>query len=80
MKHQSLRQVFKITQWKDGCVFKTKPVGYCWLTIGYNYQHDSNLIYSSVSTSLTQKILAVRTVSDDTPDMDITTLKELGVE
>ena len=81
MKYQSLRQIFKITEWKDGCVYKTKQVGYAWLTIDHNPSHDGNLQFHSVSTDLMKKLnhRTNRTVSDETPDMVITTLQELGV-
>jgi hypothetical protein len=82
MKYQSLRQIHKITQWKDGCVFKTKPVGYAWITFDHNPTVDTHIQFNSISTDLLVKLSykTTRRVSDDTPDMDITTLEQLGVK
>lgn len=84
-KRQTLMQVYKITEWKDGCVYKTKPVGYCWITNGVTPRmagYDENIQFHNVSTSIMVKMeyKTDRRVSDDTPDMVITTLKELGIE
>jgi len=82
MKYQGLREVFKITQWKDGCVYRTKSVGFAWVTFDYNPPNDGNLIFNAVSTRISGQLLnkTIRTVNDDVQDMDITTLAELGVK
>lgn len=81
-KFQSLRQVFKITEWRAGCVYKTKPVGYAWVTIDKEEipNNDGNLMLVSVSTDIMKKLgnKTIRRVDNETPDFEITTLSELG--
>jgi hypothetical protein len=66
-KQQGLRQIYKVIQYKDGCVYRTKPVGYAWMTLPIPYQ-KGDFIYASVSTSISKKIMTDRFVSEDTPD------------
>ena len=82
MKLQGLRQIHKITEWKSGCIFKTKHVGYAWITLDHTPVHDGHLQFNSVSTDLMTKLnhKCLRRVSDDTPDVDYTTLQLLGVK
>jgi len=77
VKHQGLRQVFKIVEWRNGCVYKTKQIGYAWVTLPIDSRHldtqseDKNIQYHSISTDMMQKLnwKTNRTVSDDTPDI-----------
>jgi hypothetical protein len=79
MKYQGLREVFKVIEWKDGCVFRTKKIGFAWVTIGTEPErnYDGNIQFHSVSTNLSKMIKTNRTVPDETPDIDITTFSKL---
>lgn len=79
MKYQGLRQIYIITEWKDDCIYRTKSKGYAWITLG-TIPIEKDTQYCSVSTSIMSKVKTNRTVSDDTPDIVQTNLKELGVE
>lgn len=82
LKHQVLREIFKITEWRDGCVYKTRSVGWAWITEGFNPPNDGNLQFVSPSTTVMRALnfKTIRSVSMDTPDMDITTKQVLGVK
>ena len=74
MKYQSLRQIFKITEWKGGCVYKTVRVGYAW-TDSDNY-HDyivDNITYRIASLSTKDKrfngVDDMRLVTVETPSL-----------
>jgi hypothetical protein len=79
MKFQSLRQVFKITEWRAGCVFKTKPVGWAWVTLDTNPPNDGNLQFVSPPTTIQQELgnKTFRRVSDECADFVITTIDEI---
>lgn len=79
MKFQSLRQVFMVTEWRDGCVYKTKPVGYAFVTLDHSYKLTGNLIIGSPSTDVSRElgIKSMRRVDDSTPDFVVTTLDEI---
>jgi hypothetical protein len=87
MKYQGLREIFKVTEWRESdgvkAVFKTKKIGFAWITIGTEpeKQYDGNIQFHSISTNLMKELnhKTNRTVSDDTPDIDITTAHELGL-
>lgn len=78
-KNQSLREIFKVTEWKDGCIYRTKHVGFAWVTFEHNPPQDGNLIFANVSTDMMRALgyRTLRSVTEDTPDMDITTLEIL---
>ncbi len=73
MKTQLLREVFKVTEWREGCVYRTKSVGYAWVTDGVN-PPDKDTQYHSVSTTVMrhmalQKRNTIRRVADDANDI-----------
>jgi hypothetical protein len=50
-KYELYRQLFYITEWRDGCVFRTRPAECGWYpesTIKANEPRKTNLIYSVV--------------------------------
>ena len=70
MKHQGIREIIRIVEYKDDCVWKTKSEGLAWVTFDTK-PTDKNIQYSSVSFKTLDKLntSGVRTVSDDTPDV-----------
>ena len=70
VKYQGLRQVFKIVEWRNGCVYRTKQIGYAWVTLD-TQSEDKNIQYHSISTDMMKMLnyKTNRTVSDDTPDI-----------
>ena len=79
MKYQGLREIFKVTEFRDGCVFRTKKIGFAWITIGTEPEksYADFVQFHSISTNLSKTVKSNRKVSDDTPDIVITTLSEL---
>lgn len=51
----NLREVHKVTQWKDGCVYRTKSIGFLICGPDYRLLSDEAQI-GSVSTSITKAI------------------------
>jgi hypothetical protein len=77
-KMQGLREIRVVTEWKDGCVWKTKHQGYAWITFGKDTSSNPNIHIGSVSTSVTQNLRdTTRTVTDTAPDMVPVKLDEL---
>ena len=68
MKFQGMRQVYKITEWKDGCVYKTKHVGYAWIDIDKHVNALDGHELTSISTKHMVELnyKTTRRVSDDT--------------
>lgn len=83
MKFQSLREIAKITEWKAGCIYRTKKVGYCWITLDKETipNNDGSLMLISLPAQISMKLgtKTMRKVQDDAPDFEITTLTELGI-
>lgn len=53
-----LRQVHKVTQWKSGCVYRTKPIGYIVCEPDYKLLDTSNNIQiGSVSTKVSRELM-----------------------
>jgi hypothetical protein len=52
------RELFKVTAWKDGCVWKTKSLGFIHRDEEKNYP-TSDYITSSISTSLTNEDICI---------------------
>lgn len=77
MKYQGLRQFYKITEYRDGCVYRTKPMGYYWITLGKNIPQLKDVQYCSVSTDIMKKYQTNRTVKDDVDDIVEVKLEEL---
>lgn len=73
MKYQNLRQVYKVTEWRENCVFKTRTLGYAWITEGL-IPDDKSIQYHSPSTNILMKHSTIRRVSDDTADVVEVTL------
>lgn len=75
MKIQNLREVFKVTEWREGCVYRTKSVGYAWVTDGYTpSEYEPNTQIHSLPTAITRKLeyRTSRTVADETADLIMT--------
>jgi len=51
------RAVHKVTEWKDGCIYKTKQVGFLYTTDFKDIIHliPSDYVLCSLSTSLTSQ-------------------------
>lgn len=73
MKYQGLRQVFRVTEYRDGCVFRTKREGYAFVTIEVaNNSVTGDIQYHSLSTKMMMELRMMKTmrkVADDTPDV-----------
>lgn len=73
MKFQTLTEIRKVTQWKDGCVYKTAASSYAFITY-HPFRvspSNENELFCSISIKLLIQIgiKSVRKVSDDTPDI-----------
>jgi len=51
----NLRSVYKITEWKNGCIYRTRSVGYIICLSDYKFLNDSATL-NSVSTSITRQL------------------------
>lgn len=69
MKYQGLREIYQITEYREGCIFKTKRIGRAWVTFGYPAPKDTQFVSISAKDMLT--INCQRKVSDDTPDVEM---------
>lgn len=52
-EYEVLREVFRVTEWRDGAVYKTESQGIGWYdeaVVKANRPADTNLIYSPPST------------------------------
>jgi hypothetical protein len=64
---EMLWEVWRITEWKDGCVFKTEYVESRWLPVGSVMKEmrpdgDENLTWVSLSTDKSKRDRGMRTV------------------
>ncbi len=76
MKYQTLRELYIVTQWKDDCVYRTRRDCYAWVTVDY-VNTDKNFQICSLSTKDPHNNgRTMRTVTDDTPDIDKAELKK----
>jgi len=82
MKYQGLRELRKITAWKDGCVWKTAPAGYAWVDIDYKGEHaPDNILICTPSTSISRELSVNKTMrkaDDSVAQIVPVTLAELG--
>lgn len=66
-KLQGLREVRRVIEWRDGCVYKTATEGYAWVDAGLSGD-GKDIFYCSLSTQLHGKVSrTMRMVSPDTP-------------
>lgn len=59
MEYEFYRELFRITEWRDGTVYKTESLGYGWFdeaTIKANRPLETSLIYSVPSTKVQAEI------------------------
>ena len=80
MKAQTLTQVYKITEYRDGAVYRTKSVGYAWVTLDTTPTQvglDDRIIFSPPSTQMSVEFHTLRMVDDNSPDYVITSLEQL---
>jgi hypothetical protein len=47
---EKLVEVFEITEWREGAVFKTRSLGLRWVDFDEKYRSPEGFIYASVST------------------------------
>ena len=67
-KWQYLREKYQVTEYKDGCVYRTKNLGRVWTDERDTYKLDSNDIgYHPISTKDMKFSQTMRKVSVDTP-------------
>jgi hypothetical protein len=64
-------ELHRITEWRDGCVFKTEKQFEVWAPSGLRLA-DPNAVLVSLSTSRMKALgyQTVRTVADTAPDME----------
>ncbi len=72
MKMQVLREICKITERRDGCVFRTKHIGYAWFDHPAPEKLDNDTMLVSVSTDYMRELnyRTVRMVKDDSPSRE----------
>lgn len=53
-----LREVHKVTQWKDNCVYRTRSIGMISCDIDYAHalQRNPNIIVGSISTRISKLV------------------------
>ncbi|MFY3741608.1 MAG: hypothetical protein HMLIMOIP_002066 [Candidatus Nitrosomirales archaeon] len=57
---QFLKSVFKITEWRDGYVYKTEELGDEWIdqsVIDNNKAKETNLLYAPIATIKLEQLL-----------------------
>lgn len=62
-QYEVYRELFKITEWRDGCVFKTESQGYAWFDLEVekaNRPAETNLIYASPSDEFSLGNMTIR--------------------
>lgn len=60
MTRTSIREVYKVTHWKSGCVYKTKSLGY--IVCNHDYELlDAKAIIGSASTSVMREVMKPNT-------------------
>lgn len=73
---EHLMDVYKITEWRDGCVFKTEKLGEQWISdskINRNKTQETNLLYIPLSNSRVEQLIRgghsnIRKVTNKEPD------------
>jgi len=54
----NIRGVYKIIQWKEGCVYKTKSIGFIVCKSDYQFlSSETTYQLSSVSTKITRELM-----------------------
>jgi hypothetical protein len=64
--YEEYREVFKITEWRDGCIYKTVSLGHGWFSkdiIDINKPDESNLIYAAASDDFARENMTIRRIS-----------------
>ena len=62
-QYEVYRELFEITEWRDGCVFTTKSLGYGWFdqTVEKaNRPAETNLIYAAPSDDFSLGNMTIR--------------------
>ena len=62
MAFQGLKDVFKITEYRDGCVYKTRKVGEVWLDIKPRTTEEENNIAKEHGGDMLANTLQTRIV------------------
>jgi len=52
----NLREVYKVTQWKDDCVYRTRSLGFIVCPSDYQLLGGQNYSINSVSTSISRQL------------------------
>lgn len=53
IEYEVRRELFRVTEWRDGAVYKTESLGYAWFDekmVKDNNPAETNLIYAAPST------------------------------
>jgi hypothetical protein len=61
--YEEYRELFRITEWRDGCVFRTESLGYGWFPqaeVKANRPAESDLIYAAASDEFAQTHMTIR--------------------
>jgi len=66
-KLQGLREIYQVTERRDGCVYKTKKLYKAWVDLDLRDTED--MILASISTSDPDSSKGPRRVTDDTPSI-----------
>jgi len=56
-------QPFLVTEWRDGCVFRTKPQEHCWLpesAVKGNRPQESGTVYAAPSDEFSRSHMTIR--------------------
>ena len=61
--YEHYREVFRITSWRDGCVYDTESLGCMWVAgavIAANVPGETNLMYVAASDEFANTHMTVR--------------------
>ena len=65
MRFERYMEKYRITQWKDGCVYATESLGYDWFpddVIDGNRPGDTGVIYAAASTEVALNQITIRRI------------------
>jgi len=63
IKFEQYREKFRITEWRDGCVYRTESLGYDWFpdeVIQANRPGSTGFIYAAASTEVACNQMTIR--------------------
>lgn len=72
MKYQGLRELHQITQYKDGCVYRTKKIKRVWIDLDPIPEPPKDHMFCSLSSNIQLELGmkgTIRRVQDDVPSI-----------